>query len=151
MADMGIPHTLLRRVIGAARVYPIRVGNTPDGYSGGAYPDQAEIRWQDIGQVPETTTVTGRIRRVFTFSRQQMHDAIWACQPNEVFLNFCNYDPELSKVLTSEIDGMLCGMVPGGGSVRYTGWGPTINDIRERSMRNPCDYTREEHILGWVK
>jgi adenylosuccinate synthase len=75
----------------AIRTFPIRVGNTLDGYSGGWYPDQTEITWDELGVKPEYTTVTKRIRRVATFSWGQFDDALHANDPDFVFINFLNY------------------------------------------------------------
>jgi adenylosuccinate synthase len=147
MSDMQIPHTMLRRVIGTARLHPIRVGNTEDGYSGDFYVDQEETTWEELGVPEELTTVTKRVRRVFTFSGYQMKESIYMCQPNEVFLNFCNYAPDLVPKTITIIEGYM-NELANGGSVRYTGWGPTIKDVRERNFLNPCDYTREEHVRG---
>jgi adenylosuccinate synthase len=131
MADCGIPANWLRHVIGTARVHPIRVGNTPDGYSGDIYEDQEEISWESLGVTPETTTVTKRVRRVFTFSMQQIREAIMACQPDHVFLNFCNYDDELAVHTMMNINDALDAFGPGGARVRYTGWGPKETDVQD--------------------
>lgn len=96
LADCAVPYVAQKgmlKVVGSARVHPIRVGNTQKGYSGPSYPDQKELTWEQLGQTPETTTVTGRVRRVFSFSEQQIREAILASNVSEVFLNFCNYDP----------------------------------------------------------
>lgn len=124
LSDMGVPHSMLRKVIGTARTYPIRVGNTSDGFSGPCYDDQREVTWEELGQTPEKTTVTGRIRRVFTFSMQQVKEACFYCAPDEIFLNFCNYLPdgdwiELCNQISRETQ------VP----VRYAGFGPAFNDV----------------------
>ena len=126
LAGAGIPYQWARKVIGAARLHPIRVG----GSSGPGYPDQRELDWADIGQAPEFTTVTNRQRRLFEYSYKQTRDAILACQPNEVFLNFCNYDEELSKGIKREINTLLRQYGPSGARVAYTGWGPKDCDVR---------------------
>ncbi|QIG66088.1 2-aminooxy adenylosuccinate synthetase [Ochrobactrum phage vB_OspP_OH] len=91
LADARIPAQLLGRVYMSCRTFPIRVGNV-DGYSSGeVYPDQTEISWEDLGQTPELTTVTKRVRRVFTFSNMQTIEAALANYPDFVFLNFMNY------------------------------------------------------------
>jgi adenylosuccinate synthase len=124
LSDMGIPHNMLRKVIGTARTFPIRVGNTEDGFSGPCYEDQEETSWEAIGQVPETTTVTGRIRRVFTFSLQQIKEACFHCAPDEIFLNFAQYPSYHDcMVLVDEIEQET--KVP----VMFTGWGPAHGDI----------------------
>lgn len=123
LSDTGIPIPLLRKVIGCARTYPIRVGHTDMGESGGHYLDQEETTWEKLGLSKEFTTVTGRERRVFTFSPQQIKDAMWAIQPDEVFLNFCNYITdiyELGKIMESFNT-----------KIKYLGWGATVGDIRE--------------------
>lgn len=151
LADMAIPHKMLNKVIGTARVHPIRVGNTSDGFSGPIYSDQTELTWEEVGQVPELTTVTQRVRRVFSFSYEQIGHAIRDCCPDEIFLNFCNYAPVLAEEVADSIDrigdshgvgsfdriaaangfGFPPGM-DGGMLVRYMGFGPTAADIRER-------------------
>lgn len=132
LADMGIPLPMLNKVIGVARCHPIRVGGT----SGGHYKDQVETTWEGIGQPEERTTVTNKVRRVFTFSFEQMQKAMWNCQPDEVFLNFCNYLEEAGwQDVAMQIDhaalSRYCDAY-----VRYLGFGPTFSDIqlREREV-----------------
>ena len=105
LADCGIPHDLLPQVmdlpditvVGTCRTYPIRVANRFDthgtqvGYSGPCYDDQLEITFEEIGQKTELTTVTKLPRRIFTFSRQQIAEAIEYNGAREIFLNFVNY------------------------------------------------------------
>lgn len=118
MSDMGIPLPYLRKVIGTARTYPIRVGGT----SGGCYDDQKETSWKELGLAKEFTTVTKRERRVFTFSEQQINDAIWAMAPDEIFINFCNYmDMEDCSTIAGAFKGL----------VKYTGHGPKRSDVHE--------------------
>lgn len=126
LADMGIPVQMLKTVVGTARVHPIRVGNTPDGYSGDSYSDQLELSWSELGQTPELTTVTKRVRRVFTWSWEQFNEAYLACMPDEVFLNFCNYDEEQAAELVRKINNSVEMDL-----VRYTGHGPKRCDINE--------------------
>ena len=95
-ADCGLPYKWASyiRVIGTCRTYPIRVNNR-DGSSGPCYPDQLELSWDSFaGIVPELTTVTKLPRRIFTFSRKQMEEAMFHCGgywDTRVFLNFANY------------------------------------------------------------
>lgn len=91
IADANIPYNKVRKVIMAVRSYPIRVGNTTVGTSGDCYPDQQETTWGAIGQEPELTTVTKRVRRVFTWSDLQFRAAVRANQPDVLFVNFLNY------------------------------------------------------------
>jgi len=92
LADCALPVTKVDKVWGVARVHPIRVGNTADGFSGGHYPDQKELSWEILGQKPELTTVTQRVRRVFSFSFIQLAEAVAANGTTDIFLNFANYD-----------------------------------------------------------
>ncbi len=130
LADCGIPHSFDVTVVGTARVHPIRVGNTADGFSGHIYSDQVETSWDELGVEQELTTVTKRVRRVFTFSEQQIREALMACRPDEVFLNFCNYDHETAMKVANVIEkakydvGAHCTM-------RYFGYGPKQSDIVE--------------------
>jgi adenylosuccinate synthase len=94
MADARLAPRYFKRGYLAFRTYPIRVGNVPEGDSGGWYDDQEEISWEDIGVEPEFTTVTKRKRRVATWSWQQFDEAMNANRPTHVFLNFMNYLPE---------------------------------------------------------
>jgi adenylosuccinate synthase len=92
LSDMGLPYTCERiDVYGTLRTFPIRVGNTPDGYSGDWYPDQDEVTWGEINQIPEKTTVTQRERRVATFSMDQLRESLFYCRPHYLFVNFVNY------------------------------------------------------------
>lgn len=147
------------RVYGVARTYPIRVANrfrvcepcggsgkekqdpgvvgnlacsycdglgrAQVGTSGPCYPDQEEIEWESIGQEPELTTVTKLPRRLFTFSHQQIEDAIRMNGVHGVFLNFCNYVPS-----DDELEVMIK-RINNHAEVKWTGWGPSINDVRE--------------------
>lgn len=133
MADMAIPLPYLRNVIGVARVHPIRVGGT----SGGCYPDQEEVSWESLGLKDEFTTVTGRKRRVFTPSMEQLKDAIFQTRPDSVFLNFCNYDTGLAEDLMRGINWELA--KHGDGKVAYTGWGPQHKHVHK------VTYTREDN------
>ena len=93
MSDARIPVSMFRGCILSVRTYPIRVGNT-EGSSGPCYDDQHEISWDDIGVEPEYTTVTGRMRRVFTWSNRQFAEAVRHNDADIVFINFMNYLPE---------------------------------------------------------
>lgn len=155
ISDCAVPVKDKMKVIGSARVHPIRVGNTPGGTSGGCYPDQRELSWKDVGVEPETTTVTGRERRVFTFSERQIEEALWMNRVDQVFLNFCNYDPRYANDIKKRIDMIGGRLMRGRGAyapwmvqtapspdgtdespyplVRYMGFGPAAKDIIEVS------------------
>lgn len=129
IADCSLPAGWLRRTYGSCRVHPIRVGNTPDGYSGDWYPDQKEIHFSDLGVPDETTTVTGRVRRIATFSYQQIREAMMMACPSVVFLNFANYSEEDAARAATMIDSVASEI--GCGGVELIGWGPLPSDIKE--------------------
>lgn len=128
----GVPIRFLANVYGVARTFPIRVGNTENGTSGPVYGDQHELEWDELEQEAETTTVTGRIRRVFTFSNEQILDAMRECQPNAIFLNFANY---MTREELKELIGTLIALGQqldlSSQIVRWTGHGPTHNDVKK--------------------
>lgn len=88
-ADCGVAPNAIDRVIGVFRSYPIRVA----GNSGPFYPDSREIEWADIGVDPEKerTTVTKKVRRVATFSEQQLWEACAINGVTELALTFTDY------------------------------------------------------------
>lgn len=91
LADASIPSKRLNKVIMTLRTYPIRVGNTDKGTSGGWYEDQQETTWEALGVEPEITTVTKRVRRVATWSWQQFRDAVRANEPDVLWVGFMDY------------------------------------------------------------
>lgn len=131
LADARIPAQNLRKVVMCLRTYPIRVGNTKDGSSGGCYPDQIETSWEELGVEPELTTVTGRVRRVFTWSREQFREAVAVNRPDVLFLNFANYmaEEQLQRLIEdTRIDyyKVMGRWLPG----ILLGFGPRKEDIR---------------------
>jgi len=140
-ADCGLPFQMTPyiQVIGTLRTFPIRVNNR-DGSSGPCYPDQHEISWSDIGVAPELTTVTKLPRRVFTFSHQQLRDAMWHCGGywhTRLFLNFCNYLKNANLFRSSRPVQDLIDQIQAPGSsalnpphVEWLGWGPSDQDVR---------------------
>lgn len=97
LSDCLIAPSCVERVHGVARTFPIRVANRYNdagemvGSSGPGYEDQHEITWEEIGVPVEQTTVTKLPRRVFTFSRQQVRDALRRNDVTDFYLTFCNY------------------------------------------------------------
>ena len=91
LADAGLSHRSVRNVVMCVRTFPIRVGNTSMGNSGPCYEDQREIKWEDLGVEPELTTVTKRVRRLFTWSNIPFAEALRVNEPDCLFCNFCNY------------------------------------------------------------
>lgn len=129
IADCNLPVGWLRNVYGSCRVYPIRVGNTNDGYSGDWYPDQKEISFAEIGVEEEFTTVTKRVRRIATFSAIQIREAMTMALPHAVFLNFVNYSQDAADEATTSINNAC--RVLGCGGVRFEGNGPLPSDVSE--------------------
>lgn len=131
LADARIPAQALRNVAACYRTYPIRVGNTENS-SGGFYPDQEETTWEAIGVEPELTSVTKRVRRVFTWSDIQFRDSIAANAPDTLFFNFMNYLPEaehrpfLKRAIASYIE--IMGRPP---LHVFVGLGPYITDVKK--------------------
>lgn len=104
LSNACLPPQMLGHVYGCVRTFPIRVGNAFDaageqiGHSGPWYKDQEELSWEDVTRISdskvdllERTTVTQKVRRVFTFSFQQYEKFVRACAPTHIFLNFVNY------------------------------------------------------------
>lgn len=119
---------------GVMRTYPIRVANrfkdgAQVGTSGPCYPDQVEISWESIGLEPELTTVTKLPRRLFTFSAEQVAEAIKMNDVHDVFLNFCNYVTDPNKLY--KLDRYMVAIRNARTSLRWVGFGPTVNDIME--------------------
>jgi adenylosuccinate synthase len=127
IADAGIHPRFCGQVAGVMRTYAIRVGNLDETrHSGGHYPDQRELKWEDLNLVPEITTVTKRQRRVFTFSLQQFTESFSACRPDVLFLTFVDYidknglDEIIRYVSTQNVH--KCRL--------YLQSGPTTDDVR---------------------
>lgn len=127
LSDMGLPQIEVD-TWGTLRTYPIRVGNTPDGFSGPIYWDQTELSWDELGQTAEKTTVTQRERRVFTFSNAQLEEALWHCRPDHLFLNFCNYMDESS--LGRLTDAISRTARDYNTDIRLCGYGPAHGDVK---------------------
>lgn len=108
LADCGLPRTTKTVTYAVVRPFPIRVGNTKDpesgvSYSSGGYGDSTEITWEQIADsagIPttemnalreqETTTVSKRLRRVFTFSWTRFFRFAEVNQPDFIVLNFAD-------------------------------------------------------------
>lgn len=134
MSDCAIPLEFLKTVVGTLRTFPIRVSNRYDeagnmvGWSGPGYPDQEELSFKDINQEQELTTVTKLPRRIFSFSTNQLVDAVMHVRPDEIFINFINYTTPIgADAITMAIEGMA--EVQGKKIGIYYGVGPTINDV----------------------
>lgn len=139
MADCAIPKYIAEflTVVGTCRTFPIRVANRFDeagnqvGYSGGWYPDQAEISFAEIGQEVELTTVTKLPRRIATFSDMQIREAVRMNGVDELFVNFVNYMPPDQRV--PFLDRIKAVVAPYGCRIHYIGEGPTHWHVSEIS------------------
>jgi len=101
-AYMDVPLSLLGDVIGVSRSYPIRVGGVDNFSSGEVYPDSVELTWEEISKmtgkdVKELTTVTKRVRRVFSFSKIGFEMGVKRNGINICFISFADYLDEASK------------------------------------------------------
>lgn len=139
-ADCGIPAHWVTEVYGTLRTFPIRVANRFDaegnmiGWSGPWYPDQEEMRWEDLRRAAELTTVTKLPRRIASFSHQQLRDAVWQMGVSYLFLNFVNYLPNRAAIahLVQDINktvGNLRGVNDRTPQVAFLGDGPTENNV----------------------
>ena len=119
------------------RTFPIRVGNITDedgnvtGWSGPVYPDQKELSWEEHFPeiTPEKTTVTQRVRRIFTFSPTQYHESLLRLQPDYVHVGFCDYLQSAVDFvnfvdLLRKVEG-----VAGADPQRVYSFGPSTNDV----------------------
>ena len=118
LSDCGVPYCMDKpEIIVTIRTFPIRVGDAFDKYgnkigtSGPVYDDMVETSWKELGVEVERTTVTKKIRRVFTFSMLNLEKIIKILHPDGIFLNFVNYldeNPEFGHgrtgVLVNAID-----------------------------------------------
>jgi adenylosuccinate synthase len=99
LADSGIPSTANVITYMVFRPYPIRISNESimgERYSGD-YDDSVELSWADIEamsgckNLTEYTTVTKKIRRVFSFSYKRFYHAVMMNNPNYLVLNFAQH------------------------------------------------------------
>lgn len=135
--NAGVPVSMCGNIVASLRTFPIRVGNTLEGHSGPCYPGQTEMSWGEVSNISgksvmETTTVTKRTRRVFTFSDKQIIRFCRHVRPTHAFLNFMNYYPakQWPEVL-NHIGGLLSGQ---GCKLTFVGTGPDVNDMVTANM-----------------
>lgn len=139
LSDCAIPNYQIRSstVYGCARTYPIRVANRFDvdgkqiGTSGPCYEDQEEIEWSRLGMEPELTTVTKLPRRIFTFSEQQIKDAVRMNGVDELFLNFINYIDQDQSPGAMAFEDYEVAIMRSGARFALAGIGPTYRDVVE--------------------
>lgn len=124
LADLRLHPSALGDVHMTIRTLPIRVGNPDNGTSGPFPHDSVELSWEELGFEPEYSTVTGRERRVASFSRSQFAEACRELQPDYVFVNFLNYLNEHDQKK------LLSGLRMTHKAVYFGGYGPNVDDIR---------------------
>lgn len=104
MADAGLGPHEVRDVIGVGRTYPIRVGG-PSG------PLPGEITWDELSRLtgreikPETTTVTGKIRRIARIDWELLQYAARLNGVTQAWVTFSDYLD--SSPVTSENEGFF--------------------------------------------
>jgi adenylosuccinate synthase len=123
-------------IIASLRSFPIRVGST-DNTSGPYYDDQQELDWGYISEkcgysVEEKTTVTQRVRRVFTFSETQTRKFCHYVRPDYAFLNFVNYYKDNTE-RAEFITGVASLLGEYDCDLRLLGTGADLNDMVETS------------------
>ncbi len=95
LADCGVAPARLERVILVCRTFPIRVA----GNSGPFWRDSVEMDWEELGVDPESerTTVTRKVRRVATFSMDQIKSAVLLNGATEIALMHYDYiEPDVA-------------------------------------------------------
>lgn len=103
MSDAGIHPQYYGASMLVIRTYPIRVGAIIEngqqlGQSGPCFLDQKETSWEALDVKAEITTVTKRVRRVFTYSHDQVAAAMAATRPDVVYITFCDYAKTRSEI-----------------------------------------------------
>lgn len=152
--DVGIGHRHLMETDVVVRTFPIRVGNELEadgslvGTSGPVYQDMRELSWAEISllvgrQIEERTTVTGKIRRVFTWSHTQFERMLLSTGPCQIMLNFCNYlhptamqYQSLDPLGQSFIDEVNATAWQHGSEISWLGFGPAYGDVQDFTMMN---------------
>lgn len=133
-------------VVGVCRTFPIRVANRQVGdqeySSGGHYPDQHEMQWSQLGRDAELTTVTKLPRRIFSFSYEQIRQAVRVCNPSHLALTFCDYLPaKAAPGFADDLEERI------NRPVSFLSFGPKSSDIMRRTrlgitplLKTQCDY-----------
>lgn len=149
MNGVGIPMRYLDETNVVVRTYPIRVGHEYDefgakvGDSGDVYPGMRELTWEEMSKlvgidIQERTTVTKKVRRVFSWSWQQYRNMLWQCGPCNVMINFMNYlDAQAPSLAEANNDTQAFfkkaqyEAVESGGHIDWLGWGPAMNQVED--------------------
>lgn len=135
MSDAGVAPRLFYKSMAVLRTFPIRVGNIMEGdrqlgFSGSVYPDQRETSWAELGLPEERTTVTKRVRRVFTWSDKQYEHMLRHSMPDIAFLNFANYNNRTrNEAIANQMKAIEKRL--GVSALHFYGYGPASDDISE--------------------
>lgn len=133
--NVGVSPKRLGKILAVLRTFPIRVGNT-ENTSGPYYEDQTELLWSDLNREPELTTVTRRVRRVFTFSKLQLAKMLRHVEPDYLFLTFADYlEKPALDALVAEINSVADAVLNRSVKVRWIGNGPKSTDVEEQYER----------------
>lgn len=148
--DVGVPMRRLDEIYVAMRTFPIRVGNEYKdgkevGNSGPVYPDMDELTWKQVSayvgeELEERTTVTNKVRRVFTWSDTQFERMLDIVGPCQIFINFMNY---LDNITTGFIGSNAIAQrfyyhknniaESRNSRIALLGWGPSIDEVERIS------------------
>lgn len=135
LSDAGVAPRLFHKSMAVLRTFPIRVGNIMEGerqigFSGNVYPDQRETSWEALGLAEERTTVTKRVRRVFTWSDKQYESMLRHSMPDIAFLNFANYmNSQRVHDIANRMKQIELNL--GLSVLHYYGYGPASHDVSE--------------------
>lgn len=138
LADAGIHPEFIGPVCMVIRTFPIRVGHLFNeegdklGDSGPFYNDSVELDWgRDFAGIePERTTVTKRVRRIASWSKEQYERGLALNRPSIVFLNFVNYLAN-GMVLRKRVAEMVVAerKTVGHEVAKVYGLGPNVEDV----------------------
>lgn len=150
--DVGVSSRHLVETNVVVRTFPIRVGDERGldgsliGTSGPVYPDMQELSWEDLSMrvgrtLLEKTTVTSKVRRVFTWSPSQFERMLKSVGPCQVMLNFCNYLHPTAKRF-NELDAGAQQFIDAvhekawefGSELMWLGFGPGYADVENYAM-----------------
>lgn len=137
LSDAGVHPHHLHNTMMVIRTFPIRVGNITDndgnvvGYSGDGYYDQYEMSWEkDFPHViPERTTVTKRVRRIFSFSQEQYKDSVSRLRPDIVHIGFCDYFENRQQFADMLAEMRAINRYVGVYPELFCAFGPRVNDV----------------------
>lgn len=134
LMNAGLPTTIDHDVWAVLRTNPIRVGSLPNSWSGDVFGDQEETTWEELRQEPQYTTVTNRMRRVFTYSFLQVEQMIRETRPSHVLLNFAQYATveNLNKMVAHICD--YSNTIWGFNPIVMGGFGPRAEDVKSIIM-----------------